>query len=249
MFYDIDDNLILKKKEYTSIRLKNNNEDDKSNSKLNDISIFIPNINIKDLDVILKKFKTSESTDKEYIEDFTLTLLDGYQEEIKTYNIKLDDKENKVLLENVNFKQNEIYIIKIEFDFSNIEGFIFGEWLYNITFNVPERKDVSKGDNMGADEFLEHVSEILKEDGVSFSKALKACKSGKRIQRKGWNGKGMFVYYVGEDSYPAKTKAAKNTFKDNVPYLPYLALKTVDEKVVPWTISQTDALAEDWVIL
>jgi predicted CopG family antitoxin len=84
---------------------------------------------------------------------------------------------------------------------------------------------------------------------VSFSKVLKEVKAGKKIARKGWNGNGMFVYYVGEDKYKAKTKAAKKTFGKCVPYLPYLALKTVDDNVVPWTISQTDVLAEDWYII
>lgn len=263
MFYDIDDNLFLSKDEYVAVRLKNDNNilvnndlenktydaEGKRKDTMEDTTVFVPKENINNLEVTIGKFETTKCMDRKYIENFKLILLDGYQNEIETYDLKLNEKENKILLEDINFKPNRIYIIKVKFDFSNIEGFVSGQWLYNIRFNIPEVKEVPKGDNMGADTFLKHVSEILKEDGVSFSKALKACKDGKRIQRKGWNGKGMFVYYVGGDSYPAKTKAAKNTFKDNVPYLPYLALKTADDNVVPWTISQTDALAEDWVIL
>lgn len=31
--------------------------------------------------------------------------------------------------------------------------------------------------------------------------------------------------------------------------LPYLEMKTADNKLVPWLASQTDILAEDWVIV
>ncbi|WP_400183919.1 DUF2829 domain-containing protein, partial [Klebsiella pneumoniae] len=31
--------------------------------------------------------------------------------------------------------------------------------------------------------------------------------------------------------------------------LPYIAMKTADEKLVPWLASQTDVLAEDWQIV
>lgn len=89
----------------------------------------------------------------------------------------------------------------------------------------------------------------FKKKGKAFSEVLADIKAGKRAQRKGWNGRGMFIYYVSEDRYTAKTKAAKDTFGKDVPYLPYLALKTADEKVVPWTISQTDVLVEDWIVL
>ena len=29
----------------------------------------------------------------------------------------------------------------------------------------------------------------------------------------------------------------------------YIAMRTADNKIVPWLCSQTDALAEDWVIV
>jgi hypothetical protein len=61
----------------------------------------------------------------------------------------------------------------------------------------------------------------------------------------------MFLYYVGADSYPAKTDVAKGYFGADalVPYRDYIAMKTVDENVVPWVASQTDILAEDWQIV
>lgn len=84
---------------------------------------------------------------------------------------------------------------------------------------------------------------------LPFSGILDYLKQGTRCARAGWNGKGMYVYYVPPNSYPAVTDVAKKEFGDTVPYRGYLAMKTVDNEVVPWVASQTDLLAEDWTTL
>ena len=74
---------------------------------------------------------------------------------------------------------------------------------------------------------------------MNFSRALEALKKegdGIKIQREGWNGKGMWVALQIPDANSKMT-------------LPYLYMKTADNQLVPWLISQTDALAEDWNIL
>jgi hypothetical protein len=94
---------------------------------------------------------------------------------------------------------------------------------------------------------------------MNFGQALEALKDGKMVQRSGWNGKGMHLYLVPANSYPAQTDAAKSYWKDKqppqaensvgpimVPYGAYIAMKTAQENVVPWLASQTDVLAEDW---
>ena len=81
---------------------------------------------------------------------------------------------------------------------------------------------------------------------MDFSEALKSIKEGKQVARKGWNGKDMFIYYVPANTYKAQTDVARKTFGDDVPYLAYIAMKTVDGSVVPWLASQTDLLADDW---
>ena len=87
--------------------------------------------------------------------------------------------------------------------------------------------------------------------GLTFGDALQALKAGKRVARAGWNGKGMFVYYVRAAAYLAQSAAAIEYFGKNayVPYAPYLALKGVDERVSTWVPSINDVLAEDWVVL
>lgn len=81
---------------------------------------------------------------------------------------------------------------------------------------------------------------------MNFGEALEILKQGGSVSREGWNGKGMFLYFVPANVYPAQTEIAKKNFGDSVPYEPYIALKAVQNSVVPWLASQTDLLAEDW---
>ncbi len=85
----------------------------------------------------------------------------------------------------------------------------------------------------------------------NFGWAIAALKKGKKVARKNWNGKGMFVYLVPTASYPAQTGAAKRFYGEGamVPYNPYLAIKNVDDTVSTWVPSINDVLANDWIIL
>ena len=89
-------------------------------------------------------------------------------------------------------------------------------------------------------------------DGMSFGLAIEAIKKGYKVARKGWNGKGMFIYYVPANKYPMSNNLLKTMagrYEDDlVPYQAYIAFKTVDDTVVPWVASQTDILAEDWEV-
>lgn len=87
-------------------------------------------------------------------------------------------------------------------------------------------------------------------ESMNFGDALLALKQGERVARKGWNGKGMFLYHVPAEAYPPSTEVAKAAFHgENVPYGAYIAMKTAQGNVVPWLASQTDMLAEDWCIV
>lgn len=88
-------------------------------------------------------------------------------------------------------------------------------------------------------------------NGMSFGAALELLKLGCKVARSGWNGKGMFLYHVPAASYAPCTPAGKECATDNgkVPYGAYIAMKTAQGNVVPWLASQTDMLAEDWVIV
>ena len=86
---------------------------------------------------------------------------------------------------------------------------------------------------------------------MDFGKALEKLKEGKKVRRKGWNGKGMFIYYVPKGEYKPYTEIAEQLVNENglVEYGAYIAIKTVQGNVVPWLASQTDILAEDWEVV
>ena len=86
-------------------------------------------------------------------------------------------------------------------------------------------------------------------DGMTFGLAIEALKLGKKVARAGWNGKGMFGYYVPAASYQAQTDAAKAYFGALVPYAAYFALKGANGVVSTGVPSINDALAEDWEIV
>lgn len=82
-------------------------------------------------------------------------------------------------------------------------------------------------------------------DERTFGWALTQLKNGWRVSREGWNGKGMFLFIIEGSGHPNAWTYTDGK-QDNYPCLPFIAMKTADNKVVPWLASQTDILAEDW---
>lgn len=121
---------------------------------------------------------------------------------------------------------------------------------------------------------FENVSREIK-GNLPFGYAVEAAKMGLRIARKGWNGKGMFVFMRPADDLPIdflidKVKSLPKSVKDfylqdvtdengnrisaeesdMVKFTAYLCMKAADGTIVNgWLASQTDILAEDWEIL
>lgn len=93
---------------------------------------------------------------------------------------------------------------------------------------------------------------------MNFGEAIEALKSGKKVARAGWNGKGMFIYLVGGSIVPfcnlrgnaAKFVNADVTNTDDACINAHIDMKAADGTiVVGWLASQTDMLAEDWEVL
>jgi hypothetical protein len=84
---------------------------------------------------------------------------------------------------------------------------------------------------------------------MNFGEVLEAVKQGQRAARIGWNGKGMYIYYVPGGDYATQTESAKREFGDFAHYNPYLAIKNTQGSVSTWVPSINDCLAEDWVIV
>ena len=139
---------------------------------------------------------------------------------------------------------------------------------------VPAPDDV-KGDNkpgdLGYDVYYENgytawsPKAVFEEayqairNGMSFGSAIFMLKRGRKVARKGWNGKDMFIYLsdgLNLDSKSLTGAAAKqllpvlpgvpNSFK----ICPHIDMKAADGTiVVGWLASQTDMLADDWIVI
>ena len=77
---------------------------------------------------------------------------------------------------------------------------------------------------------------------MDFGNALNGLKTGHKVARQGWNGKGLWLELQVPDAHS----------KMSLPYIyinyPNDAINTPGARV-PWLASQTDLLAEDWVLV
>lgn len=71
---------------------------------------------------------------------------------------------------------------------------------------------------------------------MNIGEALEAMRSGFAVARTGWNGRGMWLRLQVPDAHSKMS-------------LPYVYMRTVTGDLVPWLCSQTDLLAEDWVVV
>lgn len=71
---------------------------------------------------------------------------------------------------------------------------------------------------------------------MDFGAALSCLKRKQFVSRKNWNGPGQWLHLQKPDDHSKMT-------------LPYIYIHTVQGDLVPWLASQTDLLAEDWVIV
>jgi hypothetical protein len=71
---------------------------------------------------------------------------------------------------------------------------------------------------------------------MDFSQALDLIKAGRKVEREGWNGKGMHI-------------ALHEPHEHDKMDLPFVYMQTVQGDHVPWLCSQTDMLAEDWAVV
>ena len=84
---------------------------------------------------------------------------------------------------------------------------------------------------------------------MTFGVALEAARKGAKISRKGWNGKGQYVFLV--DGIELHTEADLSDLAgQDVTVHEALAIKTTAGVIqVGWLASQSDMLADDWMIV
>lgn len=99
---------------------------------------------------------------------------------------------------------------------------------------------------------LEASGALYKEYTFDIGQAMDFIKQGFKVARRCWvkTNTGMFLYYVPVGSYPARMEVIKGMFEnDMVPYEAYIAKKTLRGTVEIWQPSQSDLLAEDYVLV
>ena len=91
-------------------------------------------------------------------------------------------------------------------------------------------------------------------ENMTFGDALLVLKQGKRVARKGWNGKNMSVAY--QKGYPDGIPCNKNTAEawgmqegELFKCRPYLQMRCADGTFQMWLASQSDILADDWYVV
>ncbi len=100
----------------------------------------------------------------------------------------------------------------------------------------------------------ELVSKIDCPRGIGW--AVNRMRTGEKVRRAGWNGKGMYLWLLPETKVPAdwckephlRALAENNPDGSKTMHcLPSIRMKTADGKVLTgWLASQTDLMADDW---
>lgn len=86
---------------------------------------------------------------------------------------------------------------------------------------------------------------------LSFSHALNAMKDGHKVARRGWNGKGMFVFLTEGRNVPNNKERSFAHFDgETVKLASHIDMKAADGSYVSgWLASQSDMLSDDWYII
>lgn len=103
-------------------------------------------------------------------------------------------------------------------------------------------------------DIFEKSYDIVSSKDMTFGEALEALINGKKVCRKGWNGKGMFVIY--QKGYPNGIPCNKQTAEawgleegDLFKVEPYLQIRMVNGSHSMWIPSINDCLANDWRVV
>ena len=86
---------------------------------------------------------------------------------------------------------------------------------------------------------------------LDFGMALAMLKDGNKVARAGWNGKGMFLFLVPGSTFKVNRAPLLGIYPEGteINYHAHIDMKTADGTIVPWLASQTDVLADDWIVV
>lgn len=105
--------------------------------------------------------------------------------------------------------------------------------------------------------FAAEIESLLHEDMEgTFGQAIESLKRGCKVSRKGWNGKGMFLWLKPAALVKsgwckdALLKSLADANGGEIEALGTICMKTADGKILTgWLASQTDMLSNDWVLV
>lgn len=83
---------------------------------------------------------------------------------------------------------------------------------------------------------------------MDFGEAIKALKAGKRVARKGWNGKNQYIELATNISYINANHETVNAEHETIGNKAIAFVGTSGVQL-GWLASQADMLAEDWRIV
>ena len=88
---------------------------------------------------------------------------------------------------------------------------------------------------------------------LNFGEAIRALKHGERVARLGWNGKGMYLYFVeGSEVTQARNNAMDEIIQKNGKAIisPHIDMKCADDTFsIGWRPTNVDMFTDDWVIV
>lgn len=91
---------------------------------------------------------------------------------------------------------------------------------------------------------------------MNFGQAIEALKKGHKVARKGWNGKGMFLWLKPAATIKAEwckdpsLKLLAELNGGEIEALGTICMLTAQNQILSgWLASQTDMLSDDWMIV
>ncbi len=121
-----------------------------------------------------------------------------------------------------------------------------------LTEDIYGKKNTSSFDGYIQWITVEEFDRIYRTSGnLTFGDAIKYLKMGFKVARKGWNGKDMFLFLVPGSVFKVNRPPLLGIYEEGkeISYHAHIDMKTAQGDVVPWLASQTDMLAEDWMVV
>ncbi len=88
-------------------------------------------------------------------------------------------------------------------------------------------------------------------DAMNFGLAIEALLAGHKVARAGWNGEGMYLYFVAGSEFTVSRLPLNAMYPEGtqVSYRPHIDMRDAQGRLGVWTASQPDMLARDWFIV